>query len=126
MAYDLNRWLRQPTTIHALGVIAAGVGAGLAQVVTGNPKIDAVVAGIAYVLTHLGIDDHSAMEATATKVVSDVAVVGSTAGSNLIADTVALINAVQAATTTPQPTHEAPAAPTPAPAPAPSPAPAAA
>ena len=53
-------WLRQPTTIHALGVVAAAVGGSLSQVATGNPTIDAIVGLVAYVLVHLGINDHTA------------------------------------------------------------------
>ena len=72
MSFDFNRFIRQPTTIHALGCIAAGVGAALAHVATGNPHIDLVVAGLAYIGTHLGIDDNSATEAWATAFTNDL------------------------------------------------------
>ncbi len=56
----IENWLRQPTTIHAIGVIAGAVGAGLSQVTTANPTWDAVIGVAAYVLVHLGINDHTA------------------------------------------------------------------
>jgi hypothetical protein len=52
-------WLRQPTTIHALGVIAGTLGAALGQAATGNPTVDAIVGLIAYVLVHLTVNDHT-------------------------------------------------------------------
>jgi hypothetical protein len=65
---NFDSWIRQPTNIHAFGVIAAGAGAALAQVATGNHTLDIVVGVIAYVLTHLGIDDNSAPEASSKRI----------------------------------------------------------
>lgn len=62
---DFNSWIRQPTTIHGLAVLAAGAGAALAHVATGNHTVDAAIAVIAYVAVHLGVDDHSAAEQSA-------------------------------------------------------------
>lgn len=69
---DFNNWIRQPTTIHGLGVLAAGLGAGMSQLVTGNPTVDGVVAVIAYVLMHLGIDDHSVTEKVITSMTAEI------------------------------------------------------
>jgi hypothetical protein len=71
MSFDWNRWITQPTTIHGLGVVAAGVGAALAQVSTGDAKTDAVVAVIAYLLVHLGINDNSVGEQAATALTTE-------------------------------------------------------
>lgn len=60
MTFDFNVWIRQPTTITGLGTAAAGIGAALSHVATGNPKVDAVVAFVAFILVHLAVDDHSA------------------------------------------------------------------
>ena len=92
---DFNRWIRQPTTIHAIGVIAAGFGAALSQVSTGNHTLDAATAILAYVLVHLGIDDHSVMEASATALASDL--MHGAAPAKTIGDAVALGGAVQSA-----------------------------
>jgi hypothetical protein len=69
---NFDRWIRQTSTIHGLGVAAAGIGAGLAHLTTGNPKVDFVVAATAYVLLHLGIDDHSAAEQSVTALTADL------------------------------------------------------
>jgi hypothetical protein len=69
---NLDKFIRQPSNIHALGVIAAGAGAALAHVATGNPKIDIAIAALAYVLTHLGINDNSVLEASTTALVTDL------------------------------------------------------
>jgi len=55
----LSDWIRQPTTIHAIGVAAAALGGTLSQVTTGNPTVDGFVALAAYVLVHAGINDHT-------------------------------------------------------------------
>lgn len=70
--FSFDNWIRQPTTIHALGATAAGVGAALSQVTTGNHTIDMVIAAVAYVAVHLGIDDHSAQAQAAQTLVSDL------------------------------------------------------
>ena len=57
---NIMAWLRQPTTIHALGVVAAAVGAGLSQLTTGDATVDSIVAVLAYVLVHAGIPDNTA------------------------------------------------------------------
>lgn len=69
---NINNWIRQPTTLHGLGVIAAGAGAALSQVTTGNHTVDAVIGALAYVAVHLGVDDHSAAEASAQAFVTDL------------------------------------------------------
>lgn len=115
MAFDFTKFIRQPTTIHALGVIAAGAGAALVHVATGNPKADMAVAAIAYVLVHLGIDDHSAAESSVTSVMADAIAVaqGKTPdAAKAIADVTTATNAV-GALLTPAPVVVVPA-PTPA------------
>ena len=112
MQVDFNRWLRQPTTIHALGVVAAGIGFALTNFVTGNPKVDGAVAVVAYVLIHLGIDDHSSLESSAKQVSADVIHVGTTSSQSLIQDVLTLFNAVKDAAPMPAPAVvETPAAP---------------
>ncbi|HEY0185682.1 MAG TPA: hypothetical protein VGC09_23005 [Rhodopila sp.] len=74
MSLDFNTWIRQPSTLHGLGVVAAGIGAALAQITTGSPGWDAIIAVGAYALVHLGIDDHSAAEQAVTRTVLDSAV----------------------------------------------------
>jgi hypothetical protein len=96
---DFNRWIRQPTTIHAIGVVAAGFGAALAQVTTGNHTVDAAVAILAYVLTHLGIDDHSVMETSTTALAADLIHGAPTA--KIIGDAVTLGGAVQTVASAP-------------------------
>lgn len=53
-------WLRQPSTIHALGVCAGAIGAALTELTTGNATADAVIGVVAYALVHAGIRDHTA------------------------------------------------------------------
>ena len=60
MKMDLESWIRQPTTIHAIGMAAATLGGVLAQLTTGNAVVDAFVSILAYVLVHAGIDDNTA------------------------------------------------------------------
>jgi hypothetical protein len=55
-----SAWARQPTTIHALTIVGTALSAGLSNVVTGDPKVDAIVALIVYVLGHLIPDDNTA------------------------------------------------------------------
>jgi hypothetical protein len=69
---NIEKWIRQPTTIHGLAVLAAGAGAALAHVTTGNHVVDAVIAVAAYVGIHLGIDDHSTAEAGMSALVNDL------------------------------------------------------
>ncbi|HEY4173601.1 MAG TPA: hypothetical protein VGM42_11290 [Rhodopila sp.] len=69
---NLDAWIRQPSTLHGIGVMAAGVGAALAQVATGNPKVDAVVAVVGYVLVHLGINDNSSLQTSVTAFTDDL------------------------------------------------------
>lgn len=89
---NFDRWIRQTSTIHGLGVAAAGVGAGLAHLTTGNPKVDAVVAVVAYVLLHLGIDDHSAAEQSVTALTADL--IQGAAPAKMFADAAPLLAAI--------------------------------
>ncbi len=95
MAFDFNSWIRQPTTLHALGVVAAGVGVALTHLATGNPTWDAVVGVVAYVLVHLGIDDNSAAEQAVTAVASDV--VSKADPNKLVSDVGAAVSALRPA-----------------------------
>lgn len=70
---SVESWLRQPSTIHGLGVLAAAAGAALAHVTTGNPTVDAAVAAGAYVLVHLGVNDNSATAQALDKLATDIA-----------------------------------------------------
>jgi hypothetical protein len=72
MPFDFNAWIRQPSTIHGLAVAAAGVGAALSHFATGNQTVDAIIAVIAYVGLHLGVDDHSVAETAVTNLTGDV------------------------------------------------------
>ena len=69
---NLDNWIRQPTNIHALAVIAAGAGAALAHVATGNQTIDLAVAAVSYLAIHLGINDNSALEQDVTGFLTDL------------------------------------------------------
>lgn len=91
---NLDNWIRQPTTIHALGVIAAGAGAALAQVATGNHVLDVTVAVLAYVLTHLGINDNSSAEASATALTTDFLHIGQTSPTKMLGDAAAVAASV--------------------------------
>jgi len=71
MSFDINSWVRQPTTLHAIGVIAGGIGVALGQLSTGNPTWDAVIGVTAYVLVHLGVDDNSVAQQSVTAVATD-------------------------------------------------------
>jgi hypothetical protein len=57
---SFSAWARQPTTIHALTMLGTAIAAVLSNVVTGDPKIDAAVALIVYVLGHAIPDDNTA------------------------------------------------------------------
>jgi len=65
-------WLRQPTTIHGLGALAFAVGAALSQLSFHNQDISLLVGIVAYALTHLGINDNSAVSADTKNLVNDV------------------------------------------------------
>jgi hypothetical protein len=52
-------WLRQPTTIHGIGVIVGGTVAGLAHVYADNTIITAIAGILGYALPNLGINDNS-------------------------------------------------------------------
>lgn len=69
---DIDAWIRQPTTIHGLGVVAAGIGYALTHLATGNPTYDTIIAVAAYALVHLGIDDHSAIQQAVTTTTLDL------------------------------------------------------
>jgi hypothetical protein len=69
---DIDAWIRQPTTIHGIGVVAAGIGYALTHLATGNPTYDTVIAVAAYALVHLGIDDHSAVQQAVTATTLDL------------------------------------------------------
>ena len=69
---DIDAWIRQPSTIHGLGVIAAGIGYALTHLATGNPTYDTLIAAAAYALVHLGIDDHSAEQSVVTTTTLDL------------------------------------------------------
>ena len=69
---DIDAWIRQPTTIHGLGVVAAGIGYALTHLATGNPTYDTIIAVAAYALVHLGIDDHSAVQQAVTTTTRDL------------------------------------------------------
>ena len=69
---DIDAWIRQPTTIHGVGVVAAGIGYALAHLATGNPTYDTIIAVAAYALVHLGIDDHSAVQQAVTATTLDL------------------------------------------------------
>jgi hypothetical protein len=96
---NIDKWVRQPSTLHALGVIAAGLGAALTQVATGNHTADLAVGIAAYVLTHLGIDDNSALETGVTTVVTDLRTGASP--TQTLTDAAALAGAAQTALTPP-------------------------
>lgn len=96
--FDFNRWIRQPTTIHALGVVAGAVGAALADVATGNKTLDIAVSLAAYLLVHLGIDDHSAASADVTALTTDLISTAqghSVATTKLLGDVAATVQAMQ-------------------------------
>lgn len=84
MKETLENWLRQTSTIHAIGVLAMVVGGALTQVTFGNPTWDAVIGVLAYLLVHLGIDDHSAKQAAMSKMAEDA--VSSIKNQNVPAD----------------------------------------
>lgn len=70
---DFNKFLRQPTNIHALGAAAAGIGLALSQMPPfANPWLSGAVSLAAYVLVHLGIDDNSVQETEAKAITGDV------------------------------------------------------
>lgn len=69
---NFNNWIRQPTNIHAIAVITAGIGAALSHVATANPTVNIAVAVAAYLLVHLGINDNSALEIEVTAVTTDL------------------------------------------------------
>ena len=113
MKFDINAWIRQPSTIQGLGVLAAGIGGALAHLATGNSNIDGIVAVLSYVLVHLGVDDHSVAEKAITAVAGDVIRFDQGAAPDtgkLISDALALVTALQSQTQPPAP----PATPTPA------------
>jgi hypothetical protein len=100
--FDFNTWIRQPTTIHGLAVCAAGIGGALAHIATGNPHVDAVIAVAAYVLVHLGIDDHSQFEQMVTGTVLDGAHAFQTRDVGpLVNDGATIARMIDAATTAP-------------------------
>jgi hypothetical protein len=72
MNFDFNTWIRQPSTITGLASAAAGIGAALSQVTTGNEKVDAVVAFVSFILVHLAVDDHSASGVAVKGLAGDV------------------------------------------------------
>lgn len=76
---NFDTWIRQPSTLHGLGIIAGGIGAALSHVTTGNTTIDAVVAVSAYALVHLGINDNSTMQQGITTLTTDLIQGASTA-----------------------------------------------
>jgi hypothetical protein len=71
MSFSFDTWIRQPSTLHGLGVIAGGIGAALAHLTTGNAQVDMIVFGLSYALVHLGIDDNSVAQQSVTAVATD-------------------------------------------------------
>ena len=96
---DIENWIRQPTTIHGFAVAAAGVGAALTHLATGNTTWDAVIGAAAYVLVHLGIDDHSAFEQSVTKLTDDA--IAKRGPQTLIGDAVGVATTAPASPTPP-------------------------
>lgn len=96
---NLETWIRQPSTLHGLAVIAGAAGGALAHVATGNTTIDAIVGIGAYVLVHLGVDDNSGQQAAITTALTDAvdAVQGhQVATQKLLTDATTAVQAVQA------------------------------
>ena len=52
-------WLRQPTTIHGLGVVIGAAAAAAAHVFSADPAVVAAAGAVGYVLTQFGINDNS-------------------------------------------------------------------
>jgi hypothetical protein len=69
----LQIWLRQPSTITGLGILGGAIAGALSNLVTGNATIDTIAAILVLVLTHLGVDDHSAVAQAAGRVEADAA-----------------------------------------------------
>jgi hypothetical protein len=59
MNFNFNTWIRQPTTIHGLAVMAGGFAGLASHVATGNQMIDGCLSILAYFLTHVAVDDNS-------------------------------------------------------------------
>jgi hypothetical protein len=56
----LKSWARQPTTIHALGAIAAGLVGAISHMLGASEEISFGCSLAAYALTHAGINDSTA------------------------------------------------------------------
>lgn len=69
-------WLRQPSTIHGLGVLAFGLVAALSQLFSGNTELSMLLGVASYILIHLGINDNTAgvqqAEQLSQNIISDV------------------------------------------------------
>lgn len=52
----MNSWLT-PNRVTAIATVLAAIGAALSHVTTGDTKIDAIVAVVAFALTHLFAPD---------------------------------------------------------------------
>lgn len=101
------KWARQPTNIHAFGVIAAGVAGAIAQLAGHDPRIDAVCAVVVYVATHLAINDNSADPSSVEKLVEDAvtAIVQNKVNASIPVLT-ADVEAAVASLNTPKPTTQ--------------------
>ena len=94
---DLDTWIRQPSTITGLGIAGGALAGALAHMATGNHMIDAAAATVVLVLTHLGIDDNSAVARAAGKVSADaVAAIGGASPLPVVLDAAALVQAISA------------------------------
>lgn len=70
---SFNEWIRQPTTIHGIGVIAAGAAIAAGHIFKANPEVSALAGGVVYALVHLGIDDNSNDVVFVERVIEEVA-----------------------------------------------------
>jgi hypothetical protein len=106
---DFNKWIRQPTNIHAIGVTLAVSAGALTHVVTGNIHLDAVIAVFCYVGAHFGINDNSMLHQEELEFVSDLMNSKQASPAQTLSDALTVVKAVMNATDS---THviEAPAA----------------
>ena len=91
-------FLRQPTNLHAFGVIAGGVAGGLAHITTGNPTIDTVVAVLVFVLSQFAINDNTKANSAVAALVKDSIVAAESKKLDVATGVALATEATQAAT----------------------------
>jgi len=101
MSFNIDTWLRQPTTVLGLGTLSGVVAAAMVHYATGGSTTLAIGTGsIAFAAVHLVVNDNSAAPNTVETLVADAvtAIVSknlTTALPGLLKDGVAVVASLQ-------------------------------